>query len=100
MGQEDSANRSYNISSNGLTTIPGRWILERIIINSKGASSNTAKIYDDVEGEETSENLKATIDTTASVGSLEYRIPMFNGINVRTATGTAPNLTVVYKPMV
>lgn len=99
MGQENSANKSYNITGNGLTTIPGRWILEAIVINKKGASSNVAKVYDDVEGEETPEKRKATIDTTANVQRLDYGIPMFEGINIRVETGTAGDLTVIYKPM-
>lgn len=99
MNQDNSANKVYNIKTNGLTTLPGRWILERIIINTKGASSNTIKIYDDVVNEETPANLRGTIDSTITVGALEYGIPMFNGINIRTATGTAPDLTVVYRPM-
>lgn len=100
MSQDNSANKSYNITTNGLTTLPGRWIFEAIVINTAGASSNTATLYDDVEGEETPEKRKATIDTTSAIGRLDYGLPMFDGINIRTATGTAPDLTVIYKEMV
>ena|SRR3990167_521843 len=93
---ESSANKSRNITTNGLTSISGKLILIAIVINTKGASSNTAKIYDDVYGEETPEKLKATIDTTDRVGRIDYGIPMYEGINIRTATGTASNITVIY----
>ena len=99
MSQENSANLTYNITGNGLTTIPGRWILEAVVINTKGASSNIAEIYDDIEGEETAENLKATIDTTDGSVRLNYGIPMFKGINVRVKTGTAADITLIYKVM-
>ena len=93
---EASANKSQNITTNGLTSISGKFVLIAIVINTKGGSSNTAKIYDDVNGEETPEKLKATIDTTANVQRLDYGIPMFEGINIRTATGTPADLTVIY----
>ena len=93
---ELSANKSKNITTNGLTSISGKLVLIAIVINTKGASANTVKIYDDINGEETPEKLKATIDTTANVQRLDYGIPMFEGINIRTATGTAPDITVIY----
>jgi len=89
--------KSYNITTNGLTTLPGKWLLVAIVINSKGASSNTATIYDDIEGQETVERRIAKIDTTDSVTRLDFGLPIQYGINIRTATGTAPNLTVIYK---
>ena len=94
--QEASANKSQNITTNGLTSITGKLVLIAIVINTKGASANTAKIYDDVNGEETPEKLKATIDTTGATIRLDYGIIMYEGINIRTATGTAADLTVIY----
>ena len=93
---EASANKSRNITNNGLTSITGKFVFIAIVINTKGGSSNTIKIYDDVNGEETPENLKATIDTTEAAKRLDYGIPMLKGINIRTATGTAADLTVIY----
>src|SRR3990167_2722736 len=94
--QEASANKSKNITTNGLTSITGKLVLIAIVINTKGASSNTAKIYDDANGEETPEKLKGTIDTTDRVGRIEYGLPMYEGINIRTATGTPADITVIY----
>ena len=91
-----SANKYKNITTNGLTSTPGKSVLIAIVINTKGASSNTAKIYDDITGEETPGQLVATIDTTATIGRIEYGIFMSKGINIRTATGTPADITVIY----
>lgn len=97
---EASANKTYNITTNGITQIPvpanpvGKLVLVRVIVNTKGASSNTATIYDSAS---TEENKKGKIDTTASVGAIECGYPIFNGLRIVTETGTAPDLTVVYK---
>ena len=93
---ESSANLTANITTNGITTIPGKFVIVRIIVNKKGASSNTAQIYDSAN---TAENLKGTIDTTITVGAIECGYPVFNGIYIVTETGTAPDLTLVYAPM-
>ena len=82
----------------GLTSTPGKFVLVAIVINTKGGSSNTVKIYDDVSGEETPEQLIATIDTTEAAKRLDYGLPMYRGINIRVATGTAANLTLIYAP--
>ena len=69
----------------------------RIIVNKKGASSNIATIYDSTEAiGANSERRKGSIDTTDRVGSIEYGFPVFDGIYIVTATGTAPDLTIVY----
>lgn len=100
MEQNSNVGNKYtNITTNGLTSLPGKFILIAVVINKKGGSSNTVKIYDDVLNEETPEKLLATIDSTANVQRLDYELPMFSGINVRTATGTAPDLTVIYRNM-
>ena len=94
--QEASANKSKNITTNGLTSTPGKSVLVAVVVNTKGSSSNVARIYDDVTGEETPAQLVATIDTTDRVGRIEYGIIMYRGINVRTITGTAADLTLIY----
>jgi len=101
---EASANKTYNVNAIGTVVIPlpanpsGKLILVRVIVNTKGGSSNTATIYDSNEtlGANTS-YLKGKIDTTANVGSIECGYPMFNGIYIVIATGTAADLTIVYK---
>lgn len=101
---EASANKTYNITANGVTIIPlpandtGKFVLVRLIINKKGASSNTATIYDsNATLGANSDYRKGTLDTTVSIGSIECGYPMYNGIYIDVATGTAPDITVVYK---
>lgn len=92
-----SANKTYNITENTTTIIPGKFVLVRIIVNTKGASSNVAKIYDSTEAiGANAERLKGTLDTTANVGAIECGYPVFDGLYIVTETGTAPDLTVVY----
>ena len=100
---EASANKTYNITTNGIVSIPvpsnpkSKWVLQALVINTKGASSNTVTIYDSNEtiGENV-EYRKGKIDTTVNPGRFEYNIPMFNGIYLVVATGTAPDITVIY----
>ena len=91
--QQASSNLTRNITTNGTTQITGRFVLIRIIVNTKGASSNTAKIYDSAT---TEENLIGTIDTTVTERTIECGYPVSNGIRIVTKTGTAPDLTIVY----
>ena len=92
---EASANQTYNITTNGVTNLVGKFVLVAIVINTKGTSSNTLTIYD---SDSTTENKKGKLDTTASIGRIEYGIPMYKGIYLVTATGTAPDVTVIYSP--
>lgn len=100
---EASANKTYNITTNGITIIPvptnptAKLVLIRLVFNKKGASSNVATIYD--SNTTIGENVdykKGTIDTTDKVTALECGYPMYNGIYIKTETGTAPDITVVY----
>jgi hypothetical protein len=89
---EASANKYYNITTNGDTLIEGRIVLIRIVVNTKGGSSNTATLFD---GTDSSDKV-GTIDTTITERVIEYGIPLLNGLKITTATGSAPNLTVIY----
>jgi hypothetical protein len=100
-----SANKWFNLRTMGTTTIPlpanprGKLILISLIVNTKGGSSNTLTIYDsDVVIGANDEQKIATIDTTdiALIGRLQYNLPMYNGIYLVLATGTAPDITVIY----
>lgn len=83
-----------NIASNATTTVlSGGGYLHSITINTKGASSNTATVYDNTAA---SGSKIATIDTTAAVVTLLYDVNVKTGITVVTATGTAADLTVSY----
>jgi len=80
------------ISSNATTVVKvGRGTLFSITINTRGTTSNTATVYDNVAA---SGNVIAIIDTTASIGTLIYNVHVETGITVVTATGGAPDLTV------
>jgi hypothetical protein len=92
-------NKYKNINTLGITSISGRYILIAVVINTKGATSNAAKIYDDASGETTPEKRIATIDTTASIGRIDYGLPMTNGINISTELGTCADLTIIYRDM-
>ncbi len=101
---EASANKTISITTLGTTVLPvpsnpsGKLLLVRVIINTKGGSSNTATIYDSNEAlGANSDYYKGKIDTTTNVGSIEYGFPLHNGLYIVVATGTAPDLTVVYK---
>jgi len=88
-------NSSAHVTSNATTTIAGApRILVSICINTKGASSNTATVYDNTAASGT---VLGVIDTTAGIGCLNYDIALSKGLTVVTATGTAPDLTVVYR---
>jgi hypothetical protein len=83
-----------HISTNATTTVvSGTGILHTITINTKGASANTATVYDSTTASGT---VLAVIDTTANVGTLIYNAPYANGITIVTATGTAGDLTVTF----
>ena len=101
---EASANKTYNINTNGTVVLPipanpvGKLVLIRIVNNKAGGSGNTAVIYDSNETiGANDEQKKGTLDTVNVLGSVEYGFPCFNGIYIVVGGGTAPDLTVVYK---
>jgi len=96
----DTANKTYNIKTLGTTTLPGKFLLVAIIVGTKGASANTATIYDSTTALGAESSLeRGILDTVNTLGRVEYGIPMFNGIYIVTATGTASNLLVIYRDL-
>lgn len=100
---EATSNKTLNIRTNGTVQIDvpknpvGKLVLIALVINTKGASSNTATIFDSNETlGEPAELRKGVIDTTVVPGRFEYNIPMVNGIRIVVATGTAPDMTLIY----
>lgn len=94
---EASANKTLNINTNGTTVLAGKFVLLRLIINTKGASSNVATIYDSTEAlGANAERKKGTVDTVNTTGNIELGYPVYDGIYIVTATGTAADLTLVY----
>ncbi len=94
-----SGRKTYNVTTNGIVTIPGKFVLDAIVVNTKGGSSNTCAIYDSTATQGTDPaNKKGTLDTNASVGDVQYGFPMFNGIYLVVGGGTTPDLTIVYEP--
>lgn len=69
-------------------------VLHSISINTKGASSNTCNVYNDVSA--VAGNLIANIDTTTGVNTLFYDVICQNGITVVLATGTSADITVTW----
>ena len=84
-----------NITTTGTTTIKsGEGIFRRLVINTKGVSSNTFTIYDNTAGSGT---VIATVDTVNSTGSLEYGLAFSTGLTIVSAAGTSANATVIYE---
>ncbi len=84
-----------NITTNTTTTVKsGAGILHKVCINTKGASANTATIFDNTAGSGTK---MGTLDTTADTACKVYDAAFATGLTVVTATGTAADLTVVYR---
>jgi hypothetical protein len=99
-----SGNNIY-INTNTTTTFPatcgnagpsvgiGCGILRGIVINTKGASGNTATIYQD----KACTMKMAVIDTTSTLGYFPYEaLSNGSGFCIVTATGTAADITVIY----
>ena len=84
-----------NVVTNTTTTAKtGGGTLHAIVINTKGATANTATVYDNTVGSGTK---IATIDTTSAVGTLLYDASFVTGLTVVTASGTAADLSLVWK---
>ena len=81
-----------NVSGNSTVTLKnGSGLLHSVSINSKGASANTCKIYDNTSG---GGNLIANIDTTSSLNTLTYDATFSTGLTVVVSGGTAGDLTI------
>lgn len=94
---DNSANKFKNITTNGNTVVTESSELVSLVINTKGASSNTATIY---KGTSENPNMKiGTVNTTVDPGRFDYGIACPSGFLVVTATGTAPDITLIYRPL-
>jgi len=79
------------INTNTTTTIvSGPAILHAIMVNTAGATGNTATVYDSQTG---SGNIVAVIDTTA-IRQIIYDVYCPNGLTIVTATGSPADITV------
>lgn len=86
---------AVNITTNADTNVKasaGTFV--GIVVNTAGTTSN-AKIYNDADGT-CSSGLIATVNTTALI-SLMFGINMSIGICVKTAGGTAADITILYR---
>jgi hypothetical protein len=83
-----------HINTNTTTVVKsgGGW-LHSITINSKGATGNTATVYDNTAG---SGSVLAVIDTTAQIQTLLFDVAFQTGLTIVTANGTAGDLTISY----
>lgn len=81
-----------HITTNATTAVKtGPGLLGIITINTKGATANTATVYDSLAGSGT---VIAVLDTTVAAQSFFYNVVCNIGITVVTATGTAADITV------
>jgi hypothetical protein len=89
----EEGGRTYtHISTNATTTVKGAaGYLHDICINTKGATGNTATMYDNTVGSGT---VIGVLDTTSLSGCQEFDIAFGTGLTIVTATGTAPDITV------
>ncbi len=76
----------------GVNPVTGVGVLHAITVNKKGATANTASVYDGVDAGGT---LLGIIDTTVQAGTLLYDYAFTVGLYVVMATGTAADLTIV-----
>lgn len=88
-------NRWVHIDANGTTVVfSGPGVLHAISVNKRGATGNTATVYD---GPAALGIVIAVIDTELiNIHSLPFDLQVANGITVVVATGTAGDLTVTY----
>lgn len=70
-------------------------ILHKVIINTKGASSNVLSLYDTATN--TTGTPIAVIDTTGSTQCFVYDLGFTNGIAAGLTTGAAADITIVYR---
>ena len=85
-----------HITTNTTTAVKSSaGVLRRIVINTKGSSSNTLTIYDNTSGSGTTIGI---IDTANGVsGHFEYGVNFSTGLTIVTANGTAADVTVIYE---
>ena len=84
-----------NLIANGTSAaiVTGTGVV-RVMVNKKGASSNVLEIYDNLTGSGTK---IATIDTTDRTGLYDYRARFGTGLSVVLGTGTAADVTILYR---
>lgn len=81
-------------AANGTVTVKSAsGVLHAISINTKGATANTATVYDNTAGSGT---IIAIIDTTTAVQTLFFDVVFNTGLTVVLASGTSADLTVSY----
>jgi len=100
---EASANKSYNITTNGDVFLPVptnpkcKFVIVNIIVNTKGGSGSTLQLFDTTEALAfPPERKKGTIDLATSLGPFPHTYPFFDGIAARVSGGTAPDVTIIY----
>lgn len=95
--QEASGNKTYNITGNGVTIIPGKFVLIALLVGTKGGAGHTATIYDSNEAIGANpERKKATIDDVNTYGRIDLGFPVFNGIYIVHGGGTTSDITLIY----
>ena len=94
---EASANKTLNITGNGTTIIPGKFVLIALIVGTKAGSGHTAVIYDsNATIGANPERRKATIDDVNTYGRIDLGFPVFDGIYIVSGGGTTSDSTLVY----
>jgi hypothetical protein len=88
---------SYKYITTNATTIcsPTPVKLRKVVINTKGATSNIITLYDSIAT--AAGNILAIIDTTSVIGDIDYYgLNTTLGLVAVTSAGTAANITIVW----
>ncbi len=79
----------------GTTTVKsGSGYLHSLTINTKGATANTATLYDNTSGSGT---VIAVVDLTSNIQTLLFDIGFTTGLTVVIAGGTSGDITISYQ---
>lgn len=91
-----STNATKAVGASALATGPIANFIGSVIINTKGASSNTLTLYD---GSSSTGTVIAVIDTTVGESVLRYDVALTSGAGFTAvmATGTAADVTITYE---
>lgn len=95
MASPEGGYNYLNINSNATTVVKkGRGVLVGITVNTAGASANTVTIYDNTAASGTK---IGSVGAPLAVGFYNFgNLQFTTGLTIVTATGTAPDMTVVY----
>lgn len=98
LGSSYSKPASARVSTNTTAVLKrGAGTLHRVTIGKPGSVNNVVTIYDNTAASGTVLAVISGTETTAASGTYTYDIDFYTGLTAVSATGTAPDMTVVYE---